>query len=145
MNIRLEDLTIDNYRQVLTLKVHPEQEPFVMSNCCSVAQSKFVPGCFPRAIYRDDEPVGFLMYVLREADNECSVQRLMVDRRWQREGIGGRALELAVAEIRERFPAARLTICYEPENTVARGMYSRFGFIETGVDDDGEIIAELPA
>ncbi len=33
---------------------------------------------------------------------------------------------------------SRITICYNPENPVAKDFYSGFGFQEVGMDEDGE-------
>ena len=144
MEIRLEEVTRENYREVLMLSVAEGQRDFVMSNCCSVAQSKFFPLYRPRAVYADGEPVGFLMYgPLDDARPlDVAISRLMVDQRWQRQGIGREALRLAIGEIRERG-AERITIYYEPENAVAKRLYAGFGFVEVGEDEDGEVIAEL--
>ncbi|MEO1497266.1 MAG: GNAT family N-acetyltransferase [Planctomycetota bacterium] len=141
MSIRLEDVTRDNYLAVLKLKVHPDQQMFVATNCCSLAQAKYVTECVPRAIYRDDEPVGFAMYRPEKDGADCCITRLMVGAGYQREGIGSEALRLVMEEARERFPTARLIICYEPENEVAKRLYARFGFVECGMED-GEIVAE---
>ena len=146
MNIRLEEVTRENLRAVCLLKVSPEQEDFVMPNSVSIAQSKYWPDYHPRAIYRDDLPVGFAMYSLLEPEakpDEFSITRLMIDQRWQREGIGRKALELTIKEIRRRSPTARILIYYEPENFVAKRLYAEFGFVEVDVDEDGEVIAEL--
>lgn len=145
MDIRLEEVTRENLRVVCLLKVDPEQEDFVAPNAFSIAQSKYCPDFHPRAIYRGDEPVGFLMYCVLEPEekpDDWSITRLMVDRNRQREGIGRRALRLAIDEVRVRAPGARITIYYEPENKVAKRLYASFGFEEVGVED-GEIVAEL--
>ena len=86
------------------------------------------------------------MYSLLEPEakpDEFSITRLMIDQRWQREGIGRKALELTIKEIRRRSPTARILIYCEPENFVAKRLYAEFGFVEVDVDEDGEVIAEL--
>ena len=44
------------------------------------------------------------------------------------------------------FPCGKAEYCwlsYEPENQVARKLYSSFGFVETGDTDGEELIAVL--
>ena len=44
------------------------------------------------------------------------------------------------------FPCGRAGYCwlsYEPENDVARKLYSSFGFVETGEKDGKELIATI--
>lgn len=145
MSVRLEEITIDNYRVVLMLKVAEDQQKFVATNCCSVAQSKFYPSYRPRAIYTGEEPVGFLMYG-HENEGDPSVitiSRLMIAEAHQRKGYGREALRLAVDEIRNDLAPNRVLICYELENEIAKRVYAEFGFVEIGHDEDGEVIAEL--
>ena len=37
----------------------------------------------------------------------------------------------------------KISICYVPENPVAKQFYGSFGFVEVGRDEDHEVIAEL--
>jgi diamine N-acetyltransferase len=52
-------------------------------------------------------------------------------------------MELVLAEIRACADVERITICYHPENPVAKDFYASFGFVEVGLDDDHEMIAEI--
>ncbi|WP_232289682.1 GNAT family N-acetyltransferase [Stenotrophomonas maltophilia] len=109
-----------------------------------VRQTAFHPGYQTRAIQADGELVGFFMWV-PETPQRTSIWRFMVDQRWQGRGIGRRALELALAQIRATPGVAEVEICYNPRNPVAGAFYGSFGFVETGMDDDGEdMLAVLP-
>ena len=143
--VRLADVTRRNWRAVARLELAPDQEDLVASNLYSIAQSKFDPNARPRAIYAGDTIVGFIMYdVWREDDAmEASIYRFMIDRRYQAKGYGRAALAAALAEIRAVPGIARITISYMPNNPVAKPFYGSFGFVETGLDDDGEMQAEL--
>lgn len=51
----------------------------------------------------------------------------------------------ALAQIRDTPGLAEIEICYNPRNPVAGAFYGSFGFVETGMDDDGEdMLAVLP-
>jgi diamine N-acetyltransferase len=67
----------------------------------------------------------------------------MIDHRFQGKGIGRRAMELALQEIRRIPNLERITICYHPENTQAKPYYASFGFVEIGIDEDQEMIAAI--
>jgi diamine N-acetyltransferase len=73
-----------------------------------------------------------------------TIYRFMIDRGEQGKGYGGAALARALDEIRAMPGAEAVSICYMPENTAARDLYKAAGFVETGVDEDGEVIATLP-
>ena len=72
-----------------------------------------------------------------------AIYRLMVDHPRQNQGIGRRAMELLLSEIRACADARRITICYKPDNATARGFYASLGFNETGIDEVGEMVAEI--
>lgn len=83
------------------------------------------------------EIVGFIMWV-KESPQKVSIGRFMVDQHHQRAGIGRRALELAIADIKQLNGLTEIEICYNPNNPVAKAFYSGFGFVEVGMDDDNE-------
>jgi diamine N-acetyltransferase len=144
--IRLENVTVRNWRAVARLKLAPGQKDLVASNLYSIAQSKFDPNAHPRAVYAGKELVGFLMYDVwetKEKAREASIYRFMIDRKHQGRGYGRAALARALDEIKAMPGMKKVSIGYMPENTVAKSFYARFGFVEVGADEDGEIEAEL--
>ena len=79
------------------------------------------------------------------AVSNYNLWRLMIDNRYQQKGYGSKAIELAL-EFIKTFPCGRADYCwlsYEPENALAKELYSSFGFIETGEMDGEELIAVL--
>jgi diamine N-acetyltransferase len=144
--VRLRDVTADNWEEVVDLKVSKDQKGFVASNAYSIAESKFDPHVKPRAIYAGKRAVGFLMYETLHYEgkpHDYSIYRLMIDKRQQGKGYGRRALEQAIDEIKQDAHARRITICYVPGNRVSQQFYGSLGFKEVGLDEDGEMIAEI--
>jgi diamine N-acetyltransferase len=145
-DVKLKDVTAKNWHAVARLELDPAQEDLVASNLYSIAQSKFDPNARPRAVYAGKAIVGFLMYdVWEEKDktHEASIYRFMIGRRHQGKGYGRAALASALAEIKAIPRMRKVWIGYMPNNPVAKPFYGSFGFVETGLDDDGEMIAEL--
>ena len=69
----------------------------------------------------------------------------MIDKAYQNNGFGKEAVKLALDFVKT-FPCGKAEYCwlsYEPENQVARKLYSSFGFVETGDMDGEELIAAL--
>jgi diamine N-acetyltransferase len=145
MKIELKEVTYDNFDAVVDLQLLKHQEDYLASNVYSIAQSKFDPDYHPRAIYADDELVGFLMYNSFDCDvaHQTGIHRFMIDHRYQSRGIGRRAMEKALNEIRCIPNLERITICYHPQNALAQPFYASFGFKEIGLDEDGEMIAAI--
>jgi diamine N-acetyltransferase len=124
----------------------PHQEDYLASNAYSIAEASFYPDYHTRAIYLGEQLVGFMMYVSLAAQGdpgEYAVYRFMIDHRHQGRGHGRRALLLALDEIRSRDHAFKAWICYWPNNRDAQRFYASLGFVETELDENGEMYAEL--
>lgn len=137
MYITLRNVTKDNYEAICDLDVATEQEEYVACNMFSLVEAAYNDGYHTKAIYLDDKAVGFLMWV-QESLCKVSIWRFMVDQNHQQQGIGRKALLLALDEIKEIPKLTEIEICYHPENPVAKDFYSTFGFIEVGLDEDDE-------
>lgn len=144
--VRLKDVTADNWRAVLELELTDDQHEMVASNAYSLAESKFTPLARPRAVYAGKSVVGFLMYEPLADEgkpHEASIYRFMIDRKHQGKGYGRAALAQAIDEIRGIAGIRKITICYMADNAVAKRFYGSLGFVETGRDKDGEIVAVM--
>ncbi|HYO45882.1 MAG TPA: GNAT family N-acetyltransferase [Gemmatimonadota bacterium] len=108
--ITLREVTKETLRDVLMLKVAPEQERFVATNAVSIAQAHFHPEvAWFRAIYADETPVGFLMLHDDPGKPEYHLWRFMIDKRFQKLGYGRRALDRLLDHVRERPGTTALT------------------------------------
>jgi diamine N-acetyltransferase len=143
MTVELRPITEENFQAVIKLEVSPEQSGFVAPNLRGIAETYIYPDAEPRAVYANDEPVGFVLFHPIDKDKPAAghlIVRLMIDRQFQGRGLGRQALEAAVDWIvRERgVDLVRLSVV--PSNEKARGLYRSAGFIETGELDDGEVV-----
>jgi diamine N-acetyltransferase len=150
MLVSLREITASSVRAITELAVAPEQRGFVASNAVSLAEALFSPEAWYRAIYLADEPVGFLMLydeTLRAPPPEIpqiALWRLMIDARYQRQGIGRTAVEQVVAHVRAKRAVRLLTVSYVPGPGCPERFYLGCGFRHTGQLDGGEIVLELP-
>lgn len=142
MSISLREVNLQNYKAVCELEVATEQEPYVACNMWSLVEAAYNDGHTCRAIYLAQQPVGFFMWV-KETPELISIWRFMVDKQHQQQGIGRWAMALALAEIKQDADIKKIEICYNPQNPVAQRFYSSFGFIEQGLDDEGEDMLAL--
>jgi diamine N-acetyltransferase len=83
------------------------------------------------------------MYEAPRDDDEARIYRFMIDRAWQGRGYGKAALREVLKEIGGLGHIRHVSICYELENEAARRLYRSAGFVEQGLDEDGEMIADL--
>lgn len=140
--IRLAPLTSALRASVLALKLADAQLRFVADNGSSLKEAARDRNARPRAVIAGDAVVGFLMYDAPQDGNEARIYRFMIDAAQQGRGFGRAALMAALAEIAtDGYPT--VSICYEPENAAAKRLYASAGFVEQGLDEDGEMIAAL--
>jgi RimJ/RimL family protein N-acetyltransferase len=150
--VSLIEVTTENEGKVSKLATHKTQEAFVAPMCWSFADALFpevvdggpvVP--WMRAVVADGEIVGFVMLALRtEYHPEPFLWRLLIDRRHQRRGIGGRVLELVAEECLKMGERSLLTSWVEGKGSPRR-FYLRHGFLPTGkiVDEETEARKQL--
>ncbi|MBR2691481.1 MAG: GNAT family N-acetyltransferase [Aquamicrobium sp.] len=142
VSVVLEPVSDRNRRAILALELLPGQQDFVASNADSLEEAGEDGDAVPRAIVADGRVVGFLMYDASN-DDEANIYRFMIDRREQGRGLGRAGIAAALGEIEGLAHVRKVLICYEPANTAAKQLYASFGFVEQGLDEDGEMIAEL--
>lgn len=142
--VQLREVTGETVRAICRLRTTPEQEAFVAPNAVSFAEAHFEPKAWFRAIYADEEPVGFVMLHDDREAQRYYLWRLMVDARHQRLGYGRAALELLVAEVLNRPGATELLVSWIPIDGGPGPFYLGLGFALTGEVDEGEVVARLP-
>jgi diamine N-acetyltransferase len=86
--------------------------------------------------------VGFLMYEPQTIENQPGyfISRLMIDYRYQHNGYGRAGMKAILAELQARPNCYHISTSVHPENTVARQLYERLGFMATGERDEDKIV-----
>ncbi len=139
--VSLREITRENLKAVLQLKVAPNQEHLVADNATSIAQAHFYPEiAWFRAIYADETPVGFLLLSDNTAKPHYYLWRLMIDARYQKFGFGKKAMELLFAYVRSRPNASELYVSCVPGEGSPQGFYEKLGFAATGEMEDDEVV-----
>ena len=149
MTVTFKSVTRENFDAVACLSVFEHQRDFLADNSYSIAEASFNPSLRTRAIYLEEEPIGFIMYSTPEPGDdppgEYGVWRFMIESSYQGKGYGRQALNLLLAEIHHCGNAERVYISYKPDNADAKRFYASVGFREIGVDELGEMVAVLSA
>ena len=149
--VTLREITDANRAGVVALRTTPEQERFVSTVADSLEEAADNPQGNPwfRAVYADDEPVGFVMLSWDvepqppHLNGPWFLWKLLVDHRHQRRGHGREVLRQVVGLVRENGGTELLT-SYVPGAGGPAGFYSRQGFVPRGdLDPDGEVILRL--
>src|SRR5919108_3853440 len=96
--VSLRPVTRENVRAVCELELADEQRHLVAPASFTVAEGAYEPGALLRAIYAGDRPAGVLLVEMETGTPH--LVRFMVDARHQGAGIGRRAVELLLDELR---------------------------------------------
>lgn len=150
MQVTLREITSETVRAVTKLSVAESQQGFVAPNAVSLAQALFSDDAWYRAIYADDELVGFVMLsdeTLKKqppAQPNIGLWRLMIDQRHQRRGIGREVIRLVLAYVRSRPGIHSFYTSYVAEPGGPGPFYLGLGFEPNGEIDDGEVVLLYP-
>jgi GNAT superfamily N-acetyltransferase len=151
VTITLREITADNARSVLALRLAPGQERFVSSVADSLAEAEEHPEGNPwfRAVYADGRPVGFVMLSWDveprppDINGPWFLWKLLIDSRHQGKGYGREVVERIVDVVRGQG-ATELLTSHVPGEGGPAGFYARLGFVPTGeLDPEGEILLRL--
>ncbi|WP_207914570.1 GNAT family N-acetyltransferase [Micromonospora sp. KC213] len=151
MVVTLREITDANREAILALRVAPGQERFVSSVRDALREAVEYPHAKPwyRAVYVDDEPVGFVMVSWNvepqppEIIGPWFLWKLLIDQRHQGHGYGVEVVR-QIAELVQGEGATELLTSYVPGDGGPAGFYQRLGFVPTGAcDPDGEVIMRL--
>ena len=148
--VSLREITSDTVRAVCKLSVAEHQTGFVAPNAVSLAQALFAPEAWYRAIYLDEELVGFVMLEDESllspppTQPEIGVWRFMIDAKFQSRGVGRAALLQVIEHVRSKGLFTSLQLSYVPGPGCPEPFYLSLGFRHTGRVDEGEVILELP-
>jgi diamine N-acetyltransferase len=142
-SVTLREITADNVRAVCAIEVAEAQKRNVAPNAVSLAEAYVdYQVAWPRAIYADEELVGFVMVydptsLAHPEEPDFFLWRLMIDRRAQGHGYGRAAVGLAIDHARSRG-APRILVSHVKEAAILGAFYASFGFAYTGREDERE-------
>lgn len=148
--IYLKKITQENIFKVIELSqtLDDYQKTCVAPNAISIAQAYVSPEAWPRAIYHDDELIGFVMLSLDPKDvieddlPAYYIWRLMIAKPYQYLGYGKEVLDLIIKKAKEDHQSYLYTSC-EMKEPMPYQFYSRYGFIDTNQKDGEEEVLKL--
>jgi diamine N-acetyltransferase len=127
-----------NWEATLDLRLTEAQEGFVPSVLYSLAQAKF-EALTPYGIGVGEKIVGLLMY--GNFGGICWINRILVDERFQRQGIGKAAVQELLARLQKRPDCAEIRTSYSPENVAAAAFFQALGFVPLDSPLPDEVVA----
>ncbi len=126
--VTLQPVTMENFDEIIALRVAPAQQRLVASNAESIGQAYVQPRCYPFGIYANGTAVGFLMYCLDAEDDEYWLYRLMVDEQYQRKGYAEVAVRLVLEKIMLDTNRHKCYLGVDVTGKAALALYLKLGF-----------------
>lgn len=148
-NIEIRKISSENWREALELSLHHEQQKYVASVtppvAIALAKAYIRPGgkrVEPYGIYNQNQMVGFFnLHYTPGSKEDYWLFHFFIDKRFQRKGLGSKALNELIRYIQDHHPSCRrLRITVHPENDAGKSFYLKFGFTE-----DDTLIYHEPA
>ena len=149
--VSLREITDQNREAVVALRIAASQEGYVSSVADSLEEACETPEGSPwyRAIYADEQPVGFVMLSWNVTPDPPRIigpwflWKLLIDERYQGRGYGREAVRLVAAIVRDQG-ASELLTSYVAGERSPEPFYRRIGFVPTGEQDEkGEKVLAL--
>ena len=145
LTLTVAELTADNIEAVLAVTPRPEQLRHVNPVAWYVAMAAYEGVWQPVALVGDgDEVVGFAQWAWDDSDSTYTLGGVVLDARHQGRGLGRALLDALVAHVRAQPRPGTVVLTVHDDNERARGLYRRYGFVETGEVLDGELVMVLP-
>jgi diamine N-acetyltransferase len=141
--VTLREITKETVRSITNLEVAENQKCFVATNAISIAQAYFEEKAWFRAIYADDDPVGFVMLYIDTEKPEYYLWRYMIDKNQQKHNYGYQAMKFVIEHVRSFNNAREMKLSYVPGDGDPSGFYKKLGFVDTDEWDEGERVMVL--
>lgn len=137
--VDLIELSEENWMDFAGLSVDESQKTFLSSNIGIIARGYVYRNSRAKVIgiVANGTPVGLAM--VRDMDDEPAcyeLQQFMIDKKFQGQGYGFRALELILAALKAEQKYACVEVCVKREDVQAIRVYEKAGFVDSGYIDD---------
>lgn len=129
MTISIETLDVNNWLKICELSVSEEQKQvFPISNVYWIGISRYEEHSELFAIKQDDTYVGLIGGGLDEDGISGYINPLMIDEKFQRQGIAEKAIRLMTEYLIRKYHVPCIHISHQKTNLLASHLYEKLGF-----------------
>ena len=143
--VSLREITAETVRQICKLSdtLSDTQKKMVAPNAVSIAQAHFNKFAWFRAVYADEETIGFIMLYDNPEESKYFLWRFMIAGPYQHMGFGKRAMDLLFEYVKTRPNAKQLGVSCGEGEASPEEFYKKLGFKRTGEKEGDEILMVL--
>lgn len=140
-DLYFRDIDDSNEHIVRNIKLKPGQEKYIESVDECLQEANTYHEWHPVAIYHHDEIVGFAMYGSFGANKDTWIDRIMIDEKYQGNGIGRKAMLKLIHIVSKEYGVQDIYLSIIEENEAAYKLYTSIGFkFINERDPNGELI-----
>src|SRR5690606_31370251 len=143
MQIKLVDVTEDNFFDIIQLKSEANQEKYfqiyerwVGSNAYFLAVCQTF-GFIPKAIYDDQTLIGFTSHGYHKGTNRFELISMMLGHQFQGKGYGTPVLQAIIEDMVKTHKCEEIYLSVINNNERAIRIYEKAGFKPTGEIEEG--------
>jgi diamine N-acetyltransferase len=140
--IKLVEITDENWREIIKLKVHKNQTVFVAEPSYYLLLCHYGNIWHPKAIQLDNQYIGFIMWAIDPDDNSGWIGGFLIDQQWQGKGFGKKALESVLTYLKHTHNISHFALSVQPQNPVIK-LYESIGFVKTNEWEGNEIVMRI--
>ncbi|MEU2821558.1 MULTISPECIES: GNAT family N-acetyltransferase [unclassified Streptomyces] len=140
--VTLHEVDADNWRAVADCAPRDDQRDWVPALAARyLVLTAREDTWHSRAVLAGDEVTGHIMWG-RDEDGSYWIGGMLIDAAHQGRGIGAAAVRTLTTWLTTRENCRAVRLSYAPANQAAAHLYTALGFRPTGVEEDGEVVAE---
>lgn len=130
----LRNITEENFFDCLGIESGLLEKDHVDSVEFSLAEAWLNSDFQPRAIYQDDDLIGFVSFYV--GDNHYQIINFLIDQPYQGKGLGKAAVQLSLDYLKKEYQAKQVSLPVHLENQKARRFWTALGFQESDNIED---------
>ncbi|MBC9712145.1 GNAT family N-acetyltransferase [Streptomyces sp. TRM66268-LWL] len=143
--VTLHEVTAANWRSVADIAPLDSQRTFAPALAGRYLLLSLLENVWHSfAVHADDKVVGHVMWA-RDEDGSHWVGGLLIDASEQGKGLARATMRALIPWLAAQPGHFATRLSYDPANVPAARLYASLGFTLTGAEEDGEVVAELPA
>ncbi len=128
--IRLNEIaSLGEFLALRAIRVKPRQRRFTKNVVLTWMQTRH-PAVTTYAIYHDGQLIGYVMLIHAENPTQWIIERLTIDRDFQRQGHGYAVCDHLIDMIHEFENSEMVIARYAPENIAGRKLFEKLGFAQ---------------
>lgn len=137
--LTLMTINNSNWRNVIRIKVKPEQMDFIAETSYYLLLCHYGELWQPLAVNLGDQVIGFIMWAIDPQDGSCWLGGFHLDADWQGKGYGRLTLQTTIKMLSEQEGVRDFALSVLSNNPAVM-VYKSLGFLETDEMEDDEMI-----